>query len=98
MLSNKSITSEKIISVENEKNISNDNKIAEVLNNFFSNITKTLWIPLNVYSDLFIGDTDDPRERTILKYPKHPSILAIKERCEKRQPLLFFTCNAWGSI
>ena len=69
MLSNKSITNEKIILVKSETIISNDNKIAEALNNFFSNVIKTLEIPQNVYSDLFVGDIDD-----------HHSVLAIKEK------------------
>ena len=50
VLSSKSITNKNIISVENDNILSNDNKIAEVLNNFFSNTTKTLVIPQNVNS------------------------------------------------
>ena len=41
MLSNKSVSNEKIILVENQKILSNDNDIAKVLNDFFSNIVKT---------------------------------------------------------
>ena len=69
MFSNKSITNEKIILVKSETIISNDNKIAEALNNFFSNVIKTLEIPQNVCSDLFVGDIDD-----------HHSVLTIKEK------------------
>ena len=79
MLSNKSITNGKIISVENEKILCN-NEIAEVLNNFFSDIVKTLVIPQNVSSDLFIKN--DPTLRVIVQYPKHLSILTIKEKCK----------------
>ena len=61
MLSNKSTTNGEIISVENEKKFSNDNEIVKVLNNFFSSIIKTLWIPQNGYPDLFRGDIVDPR-------------------------------------
>ena len=98
MLSNKSITIEKIVSVEIGKILSNDNEIAEGLNNFFSNIIKTLWILQNGYFDLFIGDIDDPRLRAIVQYPQYPSMLAIKEKCKKWKPFLVFTCNAWGSF
>ena len=80
MLSSKSITNGKIISVENEKILPN-NEIAEVLNNFFSDIVKALVIPQNVCSGLFIGN--DPTLRAIVQYPKHPSILAIKEKSKK---------------
>ena len=62
MLSNKSIT--------NRKTILDKNEIAEILNNFFSNFTKALGIPQNVYPDLLIGDIDDPRLRVIVKYHK----------------------------
>ena len=62
MLSNKSIT--------NGKTILDKNEIAEILNNFFSNFTKALGIPQNVYPDLLIGDIDDPRLRVIVKYHK----------------------------
>ena len=61
MLSNKSTRNGEIISVENEKNFSNDNEIVKVLNNFFSSIIKTLWISQKVYPDLFRGDIVDPR-------------------------------------
>ena len=44
-------------------------------------LIKTLEIPQNIYSDLFIGDIDDPSLRAIVKYRKHPSILAINKRC-----------------
>ena len=79
MFSNKSIKNEKIILDKNEKLLSNDNEIIEVLNNFFSNVIKTLEILQNVYCDLFIGDIDDLTLRATVKYQKHPSILTIKE-------------------
>ena len=34
------------------------------------NITKALGILQNVYSDLFIGDIDDPTMRAVMKYRK----------------------------
>ena len=40
------------------------------LHNFFSNFTKALGIPQNVYSDLLIGDIDDPTLRAIVEYHK----------------------------
>lgn len=41
---------------------------------------------------LFTGDVHDPRLSDFVKYPKRHSMLAIKEKCEKRKPF-FFTCN-----
>ena len=45
MLSNKFVNNEKITLVDNEKIITNDKEVAKVLNEFFSNIIKTLSIP-----------------------------------------------------
>ena len=45
LLSNKVVSNEKIILVENNKIVENDKKSATVLNNFFSNIIKSLGIP-----------------------------------------------------
>ena len=56
--------------VENERVLYNDNEIAEILDKFFSNVTKALGIPQNVYSYLFIADFDNPTLRAILKYHK----------------------------
>ena len=44
-MSNKAVSNEKIILVENDKIVENDKKSATVLNNFFSNIIKSLGIP-----------------------------------------------------
>ena len=45
VLSNKFDNNEKITLVDNEKIITNDKEVAKVLNEFFSNIIKTLNIP-----------------------------------------------------
>ena len=37
-----------------------------------------------------LGDIDDPRLKAIVKYPKHPSILAIIEKCKMRKPFFIF--------
>lgn len=70
MLSNKSITNGNTISVKNERILCNDNETAEILNNFFPNVTKALGIPKDVYSVFFIGKIDDPTLRAIVKYRK----------------------------
>ena len=51
MLSNKFLNSEKITLVDNDKIITNDKKIVKVLNDFFSNIIKTLNIPQKNHTD-----------------------------------------------
>ena len=80
MLSNKFVNNEKITLVDNEKIITNDKEIAKVLNDFFSNIIKTLNIPKKDHTDSIVENVRDPTFKSILKYRKHPSILAIKRR------------------
>ena len=81
MLSNKFVTSEKIALVDNDKIITNDKKIAKVLNDFLSNIIKTLNIPKKNHTDSIIENVRDPTLKAILNiYRKHHSILAIKKR------------------
>ena len=63
--------------IENNVILSEDEKVAEVFNLFFSNAVKNL----NIDYDFFVGrDTEheDLILRAIEKYEKHPSILKIK--------------------
>ena len=90
MLLNKFVNNEKITLVDNEKIIANDKEIAKVLNDFFSNIIKTLNIPKKDHTDSIVENVRDPTLKAILKYRKHPSILAIKRRI-KSGPV--FTLN-----
>ena len=90
MLSNKYVNSKKITLANNEKIITNDKEIAKVLNDFFSNIIKTLNIPKKDHTDSIVENVRDPTLKAILKYRKHPSILAIKRRI-KSSPV--FTLN-----
>ena len=77
MLSNKFVNSEKITLVDNEKIITNDKEIAKVLNDLFSNIIKTLNFPQKNHRDSIIENFRDPTLKAILKYRKHPCILAV---------------------
>ena len=80
LLSNKFVNNEKITLVDNKKIITNDKEIAKVLNDFFSNIIKTLNIPKNDHTDSIVKDVRDPTLKAILKYRKNPSILAMKRK------------------
>ena len=89
MLSNKFVNNEKITLVDNEKIITNDKEIAKVLNDFFSNIIKTLNIPKKDHTDSIVENVRDPILKAILKYRKNTSILAIKRRI-KSGPVFTF--------
>ena len=80
LFSNKSKASNKITLSENEKLISNDQKSAEVFNNYFNSIVEELNIPIdqNLLNDASLFD--DLIIAAIHKYKRHPSILKIKEQ------------------
>ena len=80
MLSNKFVKNEEITLVDNEKIITNEKYIVKFLNDFFSNISKTLNIPKKDHTDSIVENVRDPTLKVILKYHKHPSIMAIKRR------------------
>ena len=86
---------EKNLLVENDEIISEDSKIAESLNSFFSNIVKNLKIPgYRPHNDSLFENVSDPILQVILKYRNHPSILPIGEVCKNRsnkQPLFSFS-------
>ena len=68
----------KITLIEGEQIISNDIEVAETMNNFFSNVVKSL--DIQEYNGEFLPDSDmTVTENAILKFKNHPSIhLAIK--------------------
>ena len=73
-------TSSSITLIENEKFITNDSEIAEILNDFFTNITKTIDI---APGECILNSTDhllDPVEIAVEKYKHHPSIGKIKDK------------------
>ena len=75
---NKTKKNEKIILVENENIISENKEIAEIMNDYFVNITKELNIPEETLCDVD-SLIRDPIDTIIQTYSEHPSILKIKE-------------------
>ena len=70
--------------------ISSDNRIANVLNTFFSNKVSNLNLPEYPISNPFYNKIRDPILKAILKYKDHPSIKAI-ERLPKSKDLFNFS-------
>ena len=78
ILSDKGRLNSKITLIEDEKIISNDEEVAETLNNYFVTVTDSLGITEN--SDI-ISSTEgasDLIEKARLKYANHPSIRKIR--------------------
>ena len=61
--------------------IENDEKTATVLNNFFSNVITSLNIPQRHETEPVSQNINDPMIPEIIKYRSHPSIIAIKNKC-----------------
>ena len=73
--------------IENDECISEDLAIAEVFNQYFTNITKELGISVNKTHLSTTHGIDDPIDIAIIKYRKHPSIKKIKEALTLSKPL-----------
>ena len=76
------MSSEKITLVENDNILENDKRTATVFNNFFSNIITNLGIPQYIEEEPISQNIDDPLMKAIVKYRNHPSIVAIKGKCD----------------
>ena len=89
MLSGKTISNKKIVLVKNEKFLSNNDDVAETLNNFFSNVTILLGISQND-CEAFVEGIRSPNLKAILKYRCHLSILAVREKFLSNKYLSFY--------
>ena len=78
LLSEKVQTSSDITLVENETLISDDFKVAEIMNDYFVNITETLEISKNADNVSPVVEDTDPVEKATRKYQSHPGILRIR--------------------
>ena len=82
LLSNiKVVSNEKITLIENDYIVENDEKTATVLNNIFSNVITSLNIPQYNETEPVSQNINDPLIAAIIKYRSHPSIIAIKDKC-----------------
>ena len=78
LFTNKASRGEKIILTEAEKHISDDKKICNIFNNFFSKVFSDLKIP--DYYKYFSQENTCSLSTIIETFEKHPSILNIKKR------------------
>ena len=79
LFSEKSITKENIILVEENNIINDDLSVAQTFDDFFSNAVKNLNIEVN--KEVIMDDINevDPILKSINKYLNHPSIISINE-------------------
>ena len=97
-LSDKIVSKEQTLLVENKEIISEDSKI----DYFFSNFAKNLKIPgYKPHDDSLFENVSYPILQVILKYRNHPIILTIVEVCKNKsnkQPLFSFSDVTWDEI
>ena len=79
LFSDKINKSHKITLIEGNDIISDNQEIAERLNDFFTNAAKSLMIDENIENITDTQGITDPIFKAIKKFEKHPSILKIKE-------------------
>ena len=79
LFSDKGKTNDKITIVDGEEIITEDQKVAEVMNNFYSTAVENLGIKQNTGYEKNIDGFEDPVEAAIHKFSNHPSILKINE-------------------
>ena len=92
LFSTKTINASNIILFDNDKIIRNETDVAEKLNNYFSNVVETLNIPEIDAVTIISDHIADPIDQAIYKYSKHPSIIAIKEKCATNIKFSFQYC------
>ena len=66
--------------LEKEEILTNDITVAKVLNNFSSNIVKTVGISDYMHSHPLAKEVNDPTLTAIMKYRNYPSVLTILDK------------------
>ena len=84
---NKGLKSSKILLVENNAIVSDNIKVAEIMNDHFVNIARQFELNMPTLSDNVVSD--DPLDNIINTYQNHPSIIKIRETTKHQE-----TCDA----
>ena len=80
-----------IILKDTNRTITNNHKLAETFNNFFSNITQNLKIDSNLVKITGNLNISNPVSKEIKKYEKYPSIIEIKEKMKNKNMSFSFS-------
>ena len=79
-LSDKTMMDDNITLVENDEIITDDLKVAEIFNNFFSETNLNIRTNEDILTDTSCYIDDDPVLKAIKKYENHPSLKMIKKK------------------
>ena len=88
-LSNKAISSEKITIIDEVELVTDEQKVANTLNDFFSSIVTSLNLPESQNADPFSDNIDHLALKAIMKWRNNPSVLAITTVRENRERFTF---------
>ena len=87
--SDKAVSNVNTTLVENEEIVSDEKRICEIFNDFFSNTVSNLNIPETEHSSKIIDGIDDTVSIAIERYKNHPSITKIKNTIPRDQTFSF---------
>ena len=94
LFTDKILTGDNIVLIENQQIISDKDKIAEIFNIFFSNAVQSLGIVTdNMGAIISDDDFSDPILGAINKYNDHPSIIKIKQVTSNKNNFSFSHTN-----
>ena len=88
-LSDKIVSKEQFVLIENDKIIIEESDVTQSLNSFFLSIVINLKISEYTGNNSNSENITDPIIKVILKYRNHPSILTIGEVSKERSTSLF---------
>ena len=88
-LPDKTHRNDKIHLIENDELLKTDLETAEVFNEFFSNIVQNLNIPRFENDEPIVNNISDPTLKAILKYRKHPGVIAIRDKFKIKETFSF---------
>ena len=91
--SEKTIINKKIILVDEENIISNDGQVADIMNDYFSNVVS--YLDIQGYTNNSYTRNVELNEilNAVNKFQKHPSIIKIKENIHVTEPFFFTIPN-----
>ncbi len=90
LFSDKSITGQNLVIIDNNIISEKDNEVADILSNFFSDVVTNLDIDIN-YDINCNNDDIDPIFRALNKYINHPSIVSINKARSNNEETFSFS-------
>ena len=88
-LSNKTVSSEKVTLIDDDDLITDEQKVANTLNDFFSSIVTSLNLPESHNADPLSDNINHSILKAVVKWRNHPRVFAITAVHENQERLTF---------